>query len=140
LAIVSSQLNVIAILFPELFHDYKYFDVDDWKFTELVNSICDGDKVLNVSRLRTFEAIDRLHVCDAARRYIHQFYPSYKRPVLQLYKVKEAQVFTVWYEDKEEKRVAIRCPTVPRMYVYYKNLRVNEDFKVLIVDDDNARD
>ena len=118
--------------------DQKYIDTHPIEIEGLIQYICDEDKILNVSYLSKFSETNRFNLCDAAAK--RSSLNDHQLALLDN-RVDEAQIFEirsndVFDEQKIEKRVALRCPTSPRIHVYFKNIRVNENVQILVTNNE----
>lgn len=110
-------------------NDPENFDMRKDEFAELIKSECNQHSKVKKSLLSLLSQADRVHLCAAAKTRTEL--SDFK---FQSSNVKRPQIFEfVFPESSKENRVAIECPTSPRMYVFYANLRISEDIQVLIV-------
>ena len=93
-----------------------------------------GQKV-EKKRLSAFDNQNLLNVCLAAKKYLlakKDQIPARLPGFLGRY-VEPAKLYRVKYSKGYEDRAAIKCPTKPRMYVWYANLRQDADMHILLV-------
>lgn len=107
-------------------------------FPQLVRSVCERNESLTLSRLFKFGETERLDLCIAAKKD-YPFDPKvdsdgYTLPVLLSREVEVAQMIEIIFSDRTEKRVVIKCPSSPPMYIYFNNLKENNNLKVFFVD------
>ena len=109
-------------------------------FEAFIQSVCYKKEKVQRSRLAKFESRDRLLLCYAAKNSFRQFNPQGPVPALREDHVEQAQIYEIGFTNGGEKHAAIKCPTSPRIYVHFKNLRVNSDMQVLYVANEGKSD
>jgi hypothetical protein len=116
--------------FSALEKDPNTFDMKKTEFRERVKDKCGNDEKVKTSALHDFSGSKSLNLCIAAKERNGRIQPAFLTN-----KVERPQVYRfVYSKDRIEDRVAIKCPTFPALYVYFKNLRENEDIQVTFVE------
>lgn len=97
-------------------------------FANLVNSVCNKHPLLTTSFVKSMTKNERLHLCVAAKNRSKRTNLSFKDD-----QVEKAQIYYIELDGEKEERPVIKCPTSPLMFVYFENLRINEDVHVMII-------
>lgn len=122
-----------------LANEPRNFDLAAAEFDLLVESECENDWVKKRSALWRMKKTELEILCSSAINHIRQLNTENLQPVLQKQMSEYEQVKVVGMKredsknDKVDKRVTLVCPSAPRVYVLFKNLRLNEDMLVLVV-------
>ena len=111
----------------DLKKDVRNFDLKKLAFDNMVQTKCFDDIRVKGSLLQEMTNDQRLNLCDAAR----SFYKGKGRSVFYDITVERPEIFKIEYKGEEEERVTMKCPCSPPMFVRFKNLRINEDVRVI---------